>query len=115
MFTTPIRSPSRWKSPRHFHSLVLDGVFVCGADGTLRFHPAAPPTGLCANADAYAKRRRFDVAIQGTTYRRLPTSRYRVWCLERLRRHYDALPEPARAGLGVFADRVGRRGPTSWK
>jgi hypothetical protein len=28
----------------HFHTLVLDGVFVCEADGTLRFHPAAPPT-----------------------------------------------------------------------
>ncbi len=28
----------------HFHTLVLDGVFVRGADGTLQFHPAAPPT-----------------------------------------------------------------------
>ena len=53
---------------------------------------------LCANADALAAgRRRFDVTIQGTHYRRLPTSRYRVWCLERLRRHHDALPVEIRS------------------
>src|SRR5881409_2717047 len=28
----------------HFHTLVLDGVFVHEPDGTLRFHPASPPT-----------------------------------------------------------------------
>ncbi len=28
----------------HFHTLVLDGVFVRDPDGTLGFHPAAPPT-----------------------------------------------------------------------
>ena len=28
----------------HFHTLVLDGVFVRDPDGTLCFHPAAPPT-----------------------------------------------------------------------
>src|SRR2546425_783061 len=28
----------------HFHTLVLDGLFVREADGTLRFHPASPPT-----------------------------------------------------------------------
>src|SRR5207245_4006848 len=28
----------------HFHTLVLDGMFVREPDGTLRFHPAAPPT-----------------------------------------------------------------------
>ena len=28
----------------HFHTLVLDGVFVREGDGTLRFHPASPPT-----------------------------------------------------------------------
>jgi hypothetical protein len=27
----------------HFHTLVLDGVFVSEGDGTLRFHPASPP------------------------------------------------------------------------
>ncbi|MCW5890263.1 MAG: transposase [bacterium] len=28
----------------HFHTLVLDGVFVRQADDTLAFHPAPPPT-----------------------------------------------------------------------
>jgi glutathione S-transferase len=50
---------------------------------------------LCANAEAWkAGRRRFGVTIQGVGYRRLPTSRYRVWCLERLRAHFAALSEP---------------------
>jgi glutathione S-transferase len=63
---------------------------------------------LCANADAHAAgRRRFEVTIQGTTYRRLPTSRYRVWCLERLRRHYDALPAPIRLDARTLFERHG--------
>ena len=59
---------------------------------------------LCANAEAWkAGRRRFDVALDGATYERLPTSRYRVWCLERLRSHADGLPAPAReAGRAVL-------------
>jgi ribosomal protein S27E len=28
----------------HFHTIVLDGLFVRESDGTLRFHPAPPPT-----------------------------------------------------------------------
>ncbi len=52
---------------------------------------------LCANALAFAAgRRRFDATIQGVRYRRLPTSRYRVWCLEQLRALFDALPGEAR-------------------
>jgi hypothetical protein len=34
----------------HFHTLVLDEVFVREADDTLRFCPAAPPTGSAALA-----------------------------------------------------------------
>jgi glutathione S-transferase len=49
---------------------------------------------LCANAAAWKKRLgHFDVEIEGVPYRRLRTSRYRVWCLEELRRHFDELPE----------------------
>ena len=49
---------------------------------------------LHANACAWREGRRcFDVEIQGVPYRRLPTSQYRVWCLERLRAHFEALPE----------------------
>ncbi len=53
---------------------------------------------LCANAEAWkAAQRRFDVEIQGTLYRALPVSRYRVWCLERLRAHFEALGGDVRA------------------
>ena len=50
---------------------------------------------LCANAEAWkAGRSHFDVEIEGAPYRRIRTARYRVWCLEELRRHFDELPEP---------------------
>ncbi len=49
---------------------------------------------LCANAEAWrVGRKRFDATIQGVRYGRLPTSRYRVWCLERLRSEFEALPD----------------------
>ena len=49
---------------------------------------------LCSNAEAFASgRSRHDAEIEGVWYRGLPVSRYRVWCLERLRSHYEALPE----------------------
>lgn len=49
---------------------------------------------LCANAESWKKKQsHFDVEIEGVPYRRLRTSRYRVWCLEELRRHFDELPE----------------------
>ena len=50
---------------------------------------------LCANAEAWkAGRSHFDVDIEGAPYRRIRTARYRVWCLEELRRHFDDLAEP---------------------
>jgi len=53
---------------------------------------------LCANAEAWkAGARSFDVEIERVPYRKLRTSRYRVWCLEQLRRHYDALPAPVQS------------------
>ena len=61
---------------------------------------------LCANAEAWkAKRRRFDVVIQGATYVQVPTSRYRVWCLERLRMHCDGLPVDVRATARALLER----------
>src|SRR5438128_5692777 len=42
----------------HFHTLVLDGVFVREPDGTLRFHrPPPPPTKDCAGAAPRCRRR----------------------------------------------------------
>jgi len=61
---------------------------------------------LCANAEAWkAKQRRFDVVIQGTSYESLPTSRYRVWCLERLRVHFNALADAPRADARALLER----------
>jgi glutathione S-transferase len=49
---------------------------------------------LCANAEAWkARQSHFDVDIEGAPYRRIRTARYRVWCLEELRRHFDELDE----------------------
>jgi len=50
---------------------------------------------LCANAEAWkAGQRHFDVDIEGAPYRRIRTARYRVSCLEELRRHFGELSEP---------------------
>jgi len=59
---------------------------------------------LCANAEASkAGQTHFDVDIEGARYRRIRTARYRVWCLEELRRHFGDLTErdqrEVRAGL----------------
>lgn len=63
---------------------------------------------LAANAEAWnARRRRFDVTIQGTRYVEVPTSRYRVWCLEQLRRHYDALSDAERSAARTILERHG--------
>ena len=63
---------------------------------------------LCANAEAWrAGRRRFDVALGDVAYQGLPTSRYRVWCLERLQRHAGALPAPAREAVHARLDAHG--------
>lgn len=48
---------------------------------------------LCANVEAVAAgRTRFDVKIDGVGYRRARWSKYRVWCLQQLRDHFNALP-----------------------
>jgi hypothetical protein len=43
----------------HAHTLVLDGVFALAADGTLVFHPAAPPTTAELQRVAASVRRRI--------------------------------------------------------
>jgi hypothetical protein len=49
---------------------------------------------LCANAEGWkARQKRHDVEIQDVLYQNLPVSQYRVWCLEQLRSHFEALPE----------------------
>ena len=52
---------------------------------------------LCANAQAFAAgASHHDMEIEGVRYRNLRTSRYRVWCLEELRRHFEALADAER-------------------
>ncbi len=55
---------------------------------------------LRQNAKAWADGLgRFDQVIQGQRYVSVPSSRYRVWCLEELRREWQALDDDARARL----------------
>ena len=61
---------------------------------------------LCANAMGWkAGQRRHDAEIQGVHYLRLPVSQYRVWCLERLRAHFDALADEPRAEARALLER----------
>ncbi len=63
---------------------------------------------LCANAEAWKEgRKRFDVQIEGVPYRNLRTARYRVWCLEELRGHFEALPEAAQPGARTLLEKHG--------
>jgi glutathione S-transferase len=52
---------------------------------------------LAANAGAHQRgESHHDLRVQGTTYRRVPTSAYRVWALEQLRREFRRLPPAVR-------------------
>jgi len=55
---------------------------------------------LNAEATAWkAGQKHHDATVQGTTYRNLQTSQYRVWCLETLQVRYAALAPAARQAL----------------
>ncbi len=55
---------------------------------------------LRENARAHAKSAsHFAQEVQGCRYERLPVSRYRVWCLEELRRNWQALDETTQTSL----------------
>jgi hypothetical protein len=55
---------------------------------------------LAENAEAFRKDiGRFDMKVQGCTYRDLPVSRYRVWCLEELRKRFDGLSDDEQGQL----------------
>ena len=63
---------------------------------------------LCANAKGWKHgQSRHDAEIQGVTYRNLPVSQYRVWCLERLRAHFEALADEPRAKAQALLERHG--------
>ena len=68
------------------------------AAGLLRELAETHLVQLVANARAFAAGdQHFAMEVQGCRYRRLPVSRYRVYCLERLREHFNALPAAAQA------------------
>ena len=61
-----------------------------------------------ANAIAWQRgEARFEVAIQGTTYRRVPASRYRVWCVEQLRSRFEELSATVAAEARVRLEKTG--------
>ena len=63
---------------------------------------------LCANADAWRNGQgRHDARIQGVHYRSLPVSQYRVWCLERLRTHFEALSDGPKSEARSLLERHG--------
>ncbi len=63
---------------------------------------------LNANARGWkAGLKRHDATIQGTDYHDLPVSQYRVWCLERLRAHVDALDEVDRKSVAALLETHG--------
>jgi glutathione S-transferase len=67
---------------------------------------------LAANAVAFAAgRATHDFNVQGVTYRGVPTSRYRVWTLDRLRRAFLALDGDDREAAERLLARTGCLGP----
>ncbi|HET6830764.1 MAG TPA: glutathione S-transferase family protein [Solirubrobacterales bacterium] len=63
---------------------------------------------LAANATAFAAgRRSHDFTAAGATYRDVPTSRYRVWALDRIRRALLGLEGADRATTDQLLDRTG--------
>jgi glutathione S-transferase len=61
---------------------------------------------LCANVDAVAQgHKRFDCEVGGVRYRGARYSRYRVWCLQQLRQHFEALPEGAQGAARELLER----------
>ena len=63
---------------------------------------------LCANVEAVASgATRFDAEIGGVAYRGARYSRYRVWCLQELRSHFEALPKDAQGAAQELLDKHG--------
>jgi hypothetical protein len=63
---------------------------------------------LAANADAHRRGAvTHDLTVQATTYRDVPTSAYRVWCLEQLRERFAELPPAPAADVRALLERHG--------
>ena len=63
---------------------------------------------LSANVEAVRSgSKRFTVEIDGIRYERARYSRYRVWCLQQLRDHYEALPADAKTDAEALLKSTG--------
>ena len=97
------RAPSVWGwMTRLWNSRSSEGEWMRGLPEDLA--PLLDEIGsaylpyLNANADAVeAGKDRFDTTVGGVSYRGARWSRYRVWCLAELRRHYEALESESAA------------------
>jgi glutathione S-transferase len=88
------------------------GTLPAGWQPILKDIGAAYLPYLHANALAWREgRASFDLEIQGTHYRALPTVQYRVWCRERLQDHLAALPTAAKAAVEATLSSAGCLAP----
>ncbi|MAP60601.1 MAG: glutathione S-transferase, partial [Halieaceae bacterium] len=63
---------------------------------------------LSANVEAVrVGRKRFTVEIDGIRYEGARYSRYRVWCLQQLRDHFEALPADAKTDAEALLKSTG--------
>lgn len=64
------------------------------------------------NAENYDGREtRYDLSVQGKTYKKVPISRYRVWCLEELRRLWAELDD---AQQGTLKEKLPEEASILW-
>ncbi len=94
----------------------IDGGFVTGVPNDLL--PLLTEIGethlenLCANAEAWkAQQKSFGVQLQGTQYTNVPTSRYRVWCLEKLQERYAQTSPESKDALTSVLEKTGCLAP----
>ncbi|WP_240732861.1 glutathione S-transferase [Halioglobus maricola] len=63
---------------------------------------------LCANVDAVNEgKTRFDAEIDGVVFKQARYSHYRVWCLQQLRDHFNAMPTGAQTSVQLLLERHG--------
>lgn len=67
---------------------------------------------LSANAEAVRDgRKRFDIQVDGVEYKKARYSRYRVWCLEQLRKRWLGLPAQGQETTKALLEAQGCWGP----